>query len=145
MLLINLLFLPVFAQISRIESKRIPAQSSTAIYLKYGLVSVVEFPKDIMEVRIGNPNIVKAIISNVSGRELTLYYKVESNAATNLIVRAGKDTFVLDLLPSKSNHQDFVQIRGVTAISQNRQELDTIKLTVERPKKLIKVEEVIKL
>ena len=145
MLLINLLFLPVFAQISRIESKRIPTQLPTKIYLKYGLVSVVDFPKDIVEVRIGNPNIVKAIISNVSGKEITLYYKVASSAATNLIVKSGKDTYVLDILPSKTNHQDFVQIRGATSSSQNLNEVESVKLTADRPKKLLKAEEVIKL
>lgn len=110
MLLFSLLFQPTFANVQRIESRIQHLNSTSAIYIKFGLISVVEFPQSIIEARIGNPNVLKAVISQASPRELTLYYKVSSLSPTNLIVKSDKKIYVLDIIPSKTNHQDFVKI-----------------------------------
>ena len=110
MLLFSLLFNQSFANVNRIESRIQHLDSTSRIYMKFGLISVVEFPQNIIEVRIGNPNSVKAVISQVSPKELTLYYKSNSSSPTNLIVKSDKKIYVLDIIPSKNNHQDFVKI-----------------------------------
>lgn len=79
------------------------------VYLRPGLVSVFEFPRPIKEVRVGNSGLVKVLISTVSPRELTVLMN-SSSEPTNLIVRDEKRIYVLDLIPSRSTHQDFVRI-----------------------------------
>ncbi|MBC7457828.1 MAG: hypothetical protein H7235_06090 [Bdellovibrionaceae bacterium] len=112
MLLFNLLLSICFAGTPRIESKYVSAGESSKIYLKPGLVSVLEFPYPILEVRIGNPAELKGAISQVSPKEITLYLKSSHSRITNLIVRSDKKLFIFDVIPSESQHQDYVRISG---------------------------------
>lgn len=86
--------------------------TSEKIYLKPGLAAVIEFPKPIIEVRIGNPANLKTSISTVSPKELTLFLESARAGATNLIVRSDRKIYVFDVIPSFSDHQDFIKIRG---------------------------------
>lgn len=80
------------------------------IYLAAGLVSVIELPQPIVEVRVGNPQAVKVQVSTVSPRELTIYLTQSAAPPTNLIVRTDKRAFVFDVVPSRTNHQDVVRV-----------------------------------
>jgi len=82
------------------------------ITLKAGLISVLEFPKPIDEVRIGDPKSVKTHFSQAKPHELTLYLTSSHSKPTNLIVSAKKHTFILDLVPSANVHQDYVKIQN---------------------------------
>jgi hypothetical protein len=82
------------------------------VYVSPGLVSLIEFPQNIIEVRVGNPKSLKAVISQVSPKELTIYLASSASQPSNLIVRSEKRVFVFDIVPSKSNHQDYVKISG---------------------------------
>jgi hypothetical protein len=112
MLFFNLLLTVAWAQPHRLESKYVNIAESSQIYIKPGLINVLELPQNIIEVRIGNPNELKAIISQVSPRELTLYFKHSNVSATNLIVRSDRKTYVFDIIPSNSKHQDYVKVSG---------------------------------
>lgn len=105
---------------SRINSNIIDLAAPETIYLSPGLVSLVEFPQNIIEVRVGNPKSVKAVISQVSPKELTIYLASGASEPSNLIVRAEKRVFVFDVVPSKSNHQDYVKIRGAYGAPNSR-------------------------
>ncbi|MBL7557603.1 MAG: hypothetical protein JNM24_17370 [Bdellovibrionaceae bacterium] len=100
-------------QLERISRPVVNLNDSKSIYLSPGLISVVEFPDPIIEVRVGDPGSLKPVISQVSPKELTLIFKASNSVATNLIVRSGKRVFVMDVIPSKSRHQDYVKVRGV--------------------------------
>lgn len=82
------------------------------IYLAPGLVSVVDMPSPVLEARVGDPKSLKVSISSVSANEVTLILGNSQASATNLIVRTDRRTFVFDVIPSKTNHQDYVKIRG---------------------------------
>jgi hypothetical protein len=112
MLFYKLLISVAYALTARIESKYVNIGESSKIYLKPGLTSVLEFPYPILEVRIGNPNELKVIISQVSPRELTVYFKNSRSTATNLIVKSDRKNYVFDVIPSNSNHQDYIKING---------------------------------
>jgi len=133
MLLFSLLFQPAFADVQRIESRIQTLNSTSRIYLKFGLIGVVEFPKNIIEVRIGNPNVLKAVISTASPRELMLYYKNSTSAATNLIVKSDKKIYVLDIIPSRNNHQDFVKITSGVGAYNSSQPLKVLNQTEIKP------------
>lgn len=111
MLLFSLIFSVTLAsEIPRIETRIQDLGNTSRVYLKFGMISVVEFPYNIIEVRVGNPNVLKAVISSTSPRELTLYYKSATTAATNLIAKSDKKIYVIDVIPSKNTHQDLVKI-----------------------------------
>lgn len=112
MLFFNLLFSISWAAIPRISSHHADLSKVGQVYMAPGLVSVFEFPQNIIEVRIGDPKSVKVLISQVSAKELTVYLSSSASKSTNLIVRSEKRIFVIDVIPSQKDHQDFVRIRG---------------------------------
>lgn len=101
-----------FAQTPRISSTNHDVSAVDKVFVSAGLVTVLEFPQNIIEVRVGDLNSVKAIISKTSPKELTVYLSSSSSRASNMIVRADKKIYVFDIVPSKSNHQDYIKIRG---------------------------------
>lgn len=115
------LILPLaFADVGRLTTGNSDLSQVEKIYLSPGLVSLVEFPQNIIEVRVGNPKSVKALISQVSPKELTIYLTGGVSAPSNLIVRAEKRVFVFDIVPSRVNHQDYVKIRSTFGSPETR-------------------------
>jgi len=100
------------ATVKRISSIYKDLGQSQKIYLHAGLISVVEFPRNILEVRLGNPSSLKAQISQVSPKELTLYLGRQNVEPTNLIVKSQKRIYVFDIIPSRLSHQDYIKISG---------------------------------
>lgn len=101
-----------FSAPKRIESVSNSQSSVGRIYLNTGMVTVVEFPREVTEVRIGNPSEFKIQISNVNPREITISRAGATQRPSNLIVRAGRELWVFDLVPSRTSHQDFVRVRS---------------------------------
>lgn len=112
MLFFSLFLNLAFAQTERISTVNHNLATVDKIYIAAGLVSVLEFPQNIIEVRVGDVSSVKVAISQVSPKEMTVYLSSSASKATNIIVRAEKKIYVFDIIPSKNNHQDYVKIRG---------------------------------
>ncbi len=83
-------------------------------------------PQNIIEVRIGNPNDLKGVISQVSPKEITLFFKTSNVSATNLILRSDRKVYVFDIIPSQNKHQDYVKISSGTGIVQNTSGANTV-------------------
>lgn len=85
---------------------------STELRIGPGRVSVLKLPEAIAETKVGAPRKLKALFSNSDPQELTLFW-IESGAfKTNLIIRTVRRTFVFDVLPVTTGHQDLVEVRG---------------------------------
>lgn len=110
--LASVVVLAAHTQPNRIDQIRSQGNAVERIYLSAGLATVVEFPKPVIEVRVGNPRSIKVQISQVSPKELTLNLKPGVPQSSNLIVRSGKRMYVLDIVASKVTHQDYVKVRG---------------------------------
>lgn len=108
----SLFFSIAFAQTDRISTVSHNLAIVDKVYVAAGLVSVLEFPQNIIEVRVGDLSSVKAVISQASPKELTIYLSSSASKATNIIVRAEKKIYVFDIVPSSTNHQDYLKIRG---------------------------------
>ncbi len=128
---------PSFAALPRIESKYLNISESSKIYIKPGLVSVLELPHNIIEVRIGNPNELKALISQVSAKELTLYFKNSHVSATNLIIKSDRKTFVFDIIPTSTKHQDYIKINGGFGTLNQSSAFKVLESSVINPKKTV--------
>lgn len=112
MLFFSLIMNLAFGQTERISTINHNLAKVDKIYVAAGLVSVLEFPQNIIEVRVGDVSSVKVAISQVSPKEMTVYLSSSASKATNIIVRAEKKIYVFDIIPNRSNHQDYVKIRG---------------------------------
>ena len=96
----------------RISSQVVDLGDVLRIYLAPGLASVVQLPYPITEVKLGNPDDIYVQVSKSLPSELTVILKRNGARPTNLVARCGIKTFVFDLIPSKSTHQDLVRISG---------------------------------
>ncbi len=102
----------VFAAPKRISSIIKDLGKVEKVYLYPGLISVIEFPHPLIEVRLGNPRALKVEISQVSNRELTLHLTGLAAKATNLIVRSNQKLYIFDVIPSRVSHQDYIQVKS---------------------------------
>ena len=102
----------VHAEVKRLVSTTLDLSKPYKIYLTYDLVSSVKFPLPITEAKVGNADAVKVLISKTLSSELSLKLTTHLSTPTNLIVRCSKKVFVIDIIPSKSIHQDYIKITG---------------------------------
>lgn len=111
----NFLFVfPSLAQVERIQSTRFDRGQVMRIYLAPGLGSLVLFPCALVEVFVGRGEDLKAQISPSDKKTLFLNLKLNSSLPTNMIAKCEpeRNVFVFDVIPSKSQHQDLVEIRN---------------------------------
>ena len=98
----------------RIQSMRFDKSQVQRIYLAPGLGSILLFPCGLQEVFIGRSEDLKAQISPNDKKALFLNLKLNSSLPTNVIVKCSpeRSIFVFDIIPSKTRHQDLVEIRS---------------------------------
>ncbi|MBL7687403.1 MAG: hypothetical protein JNJ49_05170, partial [Bdellovibrionaceae bacterium] len=109
--LFALIALPTFAA-EPISRAVVDLSKSTEIHIAPGRVSVLEMPESIAEAKVGAPRKLKVVPSTSDPKELTLFWVEGSAFRTNLIIRTTKRTFVFDVVPVTSGHQDIIQVRG---------------------------------
>ncbi len=102
----------LWASPPRISSENFDLSTTKTVYLKPGLISILQFPINITEVKVGNPGSLKALLSPTNTKELTLFFKNSRSVPTNLIIRAEKRIFVFDIIPSNQFHQDYIKIQA---------------------------------
>jgi hypothetical protein len=85
---------------------------STELRIGPGRISVLKLPEAIAETKVGAPKKLKALLSSSDPHELTLFWIEPQAYRTNLIIRTIKRTFVFDVLPVTTGHQDLVEVRG---------------------------------
>ena len=102
------------ANMDRIQSWRVDQSQVRAIHLAPGLGSILLFPCNLIEAFVGRSEDLKAQVSPNDKKVLFLNLKLNSSLPTNLIVRCEgeRNTFVFDVVPSRSRHQDQVEIRS---------------------------------
>ena len=100
--------------VERIQSTRFDRGQVKRIYLAPGLGSIIQFPCALVEVFVGRSEDLKAQISPSDKKTLFLNLKLNSSLPTNMIARceAEKSVYVFDVIPSKTKHQDVVEIRS---------------------------------
>jgi len=119
----------------RIKDEVLNRYAVRKIYLSEGLVSVLEFRDEVLEVRAGNAEIVKVSFSGVNKKELTLRLLTQRLGPTNLIVRAGRNQFVFDIIPSRKVHEDMIYVRGsVGAKPELQSQMKSGKVTFQKTK-----------
>ncbi len=98
------------ASVKRISAKISDLSKVDRVFISPGLASVVIFPKPITEVKLGNPDLIKATISKTLPSEMTLLINKDLKSPTNIIVRCGSRNYVFDVFPTQNIHQDIVKV-----------------------------------
>lgn len=102
-----------FAEVNRISSVTKDLGKVEKIYLNEGLISVLDFPEEVSDVKVGNAKDFKIILSEKFPKEITVFLsRGNVGIFTNLIVRTGRGVYVFDLVSSKTNHQDYLKVTG---------------------------------
>lgn len=109
-------FLPSFWASSqpRISSQFFDRSKVGLIYIRPGLSSLIQFPCEIDEAKVGLKSSLDVQISKTLKSELVLSARTNLSDPTNLIVRCSHGLFVFDVIANQRNHQDVIRILGGT-------------------------------
>lgn len=96
----------------RISSKILDLSKVYPIYMVAGMATLIELPGPVTGIRIGNPSAVRYFRPDRPESEVTLVLQSPNAQPTNLILRSGRKKYVFDIVPSRSVHQDTLEVSG---------------------------------
>lgn len=96
----------------RISSKLVDLGRVHPIYMVAGMATLIELPGPVTGIRTGNPDSIQYFRPDKPENEVTVILQNQNAKPTNLIVRSGRKKYVFDLVPSKSIHQDAIEVVG---------------------------------
>lgn len=96
----------------RISSKLVDLGKVYPIYMVAGMATLIEIPGPVTGIRTGNPDSIQYFRPDKPENEVTVVLQNENAKPTNLILRSGKKKYVFDLVPSRSIHQDTLEVIG---------------------------------
>jgi hypothetical protein len=97
---------------NRISSKVLDLGKVYPIYMVAGMATLIELPGPVTGIRTGNPEDLQYFRPEKPENEVTLLLKNAKAQPTNLILRSGKKKYVFDIVPSKTIHQDTLEVTG---------------------------------
>lgn len=126
--------------LDRLQALRFDKSKVQKIHLVPGLGSMISFPCLIEEAFLGRSEDLMVQISPKDKKILFLNLKLNSSLPTNLIVRCviEKNIFIFDIIPNKTNHQDFVEIRNFYGRLETTNTDLNYKPSSLSPKKIVK-------
>ena len=131
----------LFFSFSSLADKRIKViyfnlKKPLKLELYPSLASTIDFPCPISKVLAPPSNDINFKTSLSENYELDLWLSKGTSKASSLIVRCKNKVFVLDIVPSKNNHTDYLKI--IKAINPPLIDLSGLKLISNKKKKLNK-------
>ena len=99
-----------FGKVKRISEKEVDLSKPHPIYMTAGRATLLDFPCDITPTILGLTNDITATIGPDNKNTMTLWVNSDGSQPTNMIVKCNDEVFVFDILPNRSNHQDYINI-----------------------------------
>ena len=96
----------------RISSKYVDMGKPQTIYMVPGMATLIELPTTIQKIRVGNSEDVQYTKPDRPENEITLFLKSAHAKPTNLFLISGKNKYIFDIVPSKTVHQDYIEVVG---------------------------------
>lgn len=96
----------------RISSQIMDLGKAYPVYMVAGMATLVILPGPVTGIRTGNPDSIQYFRPDKPENEVTIVLKNQSAKPTNLILRSGQKIYVFDVVPSKSVHQDVLEVVG---------------------------------
>lgn len=99
------------------KPKRISAQvldlgKVHTVYMVPGMATLIEVPSPVSGIRLGNPDYVSYFRPEHPDNEVTLVLKEGMIKPTNFFILSGKKKYIFDIVPSRTVHQDSIEIVG---------------------------------
>jgi len=96
----------------RLQKLIVDNSSVTRISMVQDLVTSIEFPCAVRGGRVGLPSHYKILKPEEFDNEIVVKIVDPRARPTNLIVKCKKQKFVFDLVPTRTIHQDIVEVVG---------------------------------
>ena len=96
----------------RISSQIMDLGHAYPIYMVAGMATLVILPGPVTGIRTGNPESIQYFRPDKPENEVTVVLQNQNSKPTNLILRSGKKIYVFDVVPSKTVHQDVLEVVG---------------------------------
>ena len=77
-----------------------------------GMATLIRIPSAVTGVREGDPESLKYFRPDKPENEVTLILKDANAKPTNFFIISGKHTYIFDIIPSTTRHQDLIEIMG---------------------------------
>lgn len=127
-----------FSKTDRISEIEFNLSKPHLIYMTAGRSSVMDFPCDVHHAVLGLHNDIKVEIGPDSPRTLNLWLSHDFSQPTNLVIRCDKKVFVFDIKPSRTTHQDYINITDFYESSVNS--FKTMKLIATSKSRKLRVD-----
>lgn len=125
--------------LDRIDEVAVDLKKTFPIYIHPGRTTTLDLPCSISYAIPGPNGDVKVEIGPDRDSSLLIWLTSRSSAPTNLTVRCEDRVLVFDIIPSRSNHQDYLKIKSITNGHMEKQPIytsSTFKGDFDKPKKL---------
>jgi hypothetical protein len=96
----------------RISSQIMDLGRAYPVYMVAGMATLVVLPGPVTGIRTGNPESIQYFRPDKPENEVTVVLQNQNAKPTNLILRSGKKIYVFDVVPSKTVHQDVLEVVG---------------------------------
>lgn len=96
----------------RISSRYIDMGKPQTIYMVPGMATLIELPTPVHKIRVGNSKDVQYTKPKNPENEVTLFLTNPDAKPTNLFLISGKNKYIFDIVPSKTIHQDYIEVVG---------------------------------
>jgi hypothetical protein len=99
------------ASVPRISTQTYVQGTILPVYMTAGRSTVIDFPCAVTKLNTGTGNDIHAAIGTSIPNEVDLHLEGAGSQSTSLIVRCKEKVFVLEIIPSKNTHQEYLKIK----------------------------------
>lgn len=96
----------------RISSQIMDLGRAYPVYMVAGMATFIILAGPVTGIRTGNPESIQYFRPDKPENEVTVVLKNHNAKPTNLILRSGNKIYVFDVVPSKTVHQDVLEVVG---------------------------------
>lgn len=107
--------------IGRIQEVKIDRKKPYPVYMHPGRVTTIDMPCSISYAIPGSHGDVQTEIGPDKDSSLVVWLTSETSASTNLTVRCSNKVVVFDIIPSRTNHQDYLNVTALESAYTNKQ------------------------
>lgn len=125
--------------LERIDEVAVDLKKTFPIYIHPGRTTTLDLPCSISYAIPGPNGDVKVEIGPDKDSSLLIWLTSRASAPTNLTVRCEDRVIVFDIIPSRSNHQDYLKIKSISNGRIDKKPIyssATFKESSEKPRKL---------
>ena len=111
--------------VDRITDAKIDRKKPFPIYIQAGRVTTIDMPCSISYALPGSHGDVQTEIGPDKDSTLIVWLTSARSSATSVTVRCSNRIVVFDIIPSRSNHQDYINVTSFESSTTKRELIDS--------------------